>query len=120
MTLAPLLSASPEIKLHAFAAMAAFALGVVQLAAPKGTLPNRTLGWIFAALVAVSSAFIHTIRLWGQQLRQIQRNLGRVLINRVYPRPILVVPGYTPQSGGRAALLSSSCFLHPSPSQCDQ
>jgi uncharacterized membrane protein len=68
MTLAPLLSASPEIKLHAFAAMAAFALGIVQFAAPKGTLPHRTLGWIFVALmavVAVSSAFIHTIRLWG-------------------------------------------------------
>ena len=68
MTLAPLLSASPEIKLHAFAAMAAFALGIVQLVAPKGTLPHRTLGWIFVALmaaVAVSSVFIHSIRLWG-------------------------------------------------------
>jgi hypothetical protein len=54
------------------------------------------------------------------QLRQFQRNLGRVFINRVYPPPIPVLPGYTLQSGGRAALLSSSCFLHPSPSQCDQ
>jgi uncharacterized membrane protein len=68
MTLAPLLSASPAIELHAFAAMAAFALGVVQLAAPKGTLPHRALGWVFVvlmAVVAVSSAFVHTIRLWG-------------------------------------------------------
>ena len=33
-----------RIQLHAFAAMAAFVLGAVQLAAPKGTLPHRTLG----------------------------------------------------------------------------
>jgi uncharacterized membrane protein len=46
MTLAPLLSASPAIKLHAFAAMAAFALGVVQLSGPKGTGVHRTLGWL--------------------------------------------------------------------------
>lgn len=68
MSLEPLLAASPAIQIHAFAAIAAFALGVVQLAAPKGTLPHRMLGWIWVALmavVAVSSAFVHTIRLWG-------------------------------------------------------
>jgi uncharacterized membrane protein len=68
MTLTPLLEASPAIQFHAFAAMAAFSLGVVQIAAPKGTLPHRTIGFIWVALmaaVAVSSAFIHTIRLWG-------------------------------------------------------
>jgi len=36
MSLAPLLDAAPAIPLHAFAAMAAFALGLVQFAAPKG------------------------------------------------------------------------------------
>ncbi len=46
MSLAPLLDAAPAIPVHAFAAMTAFLLGVVQLAAPKGTLPHRTLGWI--------------------------------------------------------------------------
>ena len=68
MSLAPLLDAEPQIQLHAFAAMAAFALGIVQLAAPKGTLPHRTLGWIWVVLmlvVSVSSFFIHRIRLWG-------------------------------------------------------
>src|SRR6202171_6372904 len=68
MSLAPLLSAAPAIQLHAFAAMAAFALGLVQLAAPKGTLPHRSLGWIWVALmvaVSVSAFFIHEIRLWG-------------------------------------------------------
>ena len=43
MTLVPLLAAPLVIVVHAFAAMAAFALGLVQLLAPKGTLPHRRL-----------------------------------------------------------------------------
>src|SRR5450432_2327470 len=68
INLAPLLDAAPAIPLHAFAAMAAFALGIVQFAAPKGTLPHRTIGWIWVLLmaaVALSSFWIHTIRLAG-------------------------------------------------------
>jgi len=68
MTLAPLSAASPAIQLHAFAAIAAFALGAVQLAAPKGTIPHRLFGWLWAGLmltVVLSSFFIHEIRLWG-------------------------------------------------------
>src|ERR1700738_251788 len=68
MSLAPLLDASPWIPLHAFAAMTAFALGVVQFAAPKGTLPHRTIGWIWVCLmaaVAISSFGIHQLRLVG-------------------------------------------------------
>jgi uncharacterized membrane protein len=68
MTLAPLFAAPAVIQVHAFAALGAFALGVVQLSAPKGTIPHRLLGWIWATLmlgVVVSSFFIHTIRLWG-------------------------------------------------------
>lgn len=68
MTLAPLLDALPPIPLHAMAAMAAFALGIMQFAAPKGTVPHRTIGWIFVGLmlaVALSSLWIHQIRLWG-------------------------------------------------------
>jgi uncharacterized membrane protein len=68
MSLAPLLEAAPAIPLHAFAAIAAFVLGLVQFAAPKGTLPHRTVGWIWVALmgtVAVSSFWIHQIRLVG-------------------------------------------------------
>ncbi|MGY8662921.1 DUF2306 domain-containing protein [Bradyrhizobium sp. UFLA05-109] len=68
MTLAPLLDAAPAIPLHAFAAMTAFVLGVVQFAAPKGTLPHRTVGWIWVALMAIvaaSSFWIHQIRLVG-------------------------------------------------------
>jgi uncharacterized membrane protein len=68
MSLAPLLDAAPAIPLHAFAAMAAFVLGIIQFAAPKGTLPHRTIGWIWVLLmvgVALSSFWIHTIRLVG-------------------------------------------------------
>jgi uncharacterized membrane protein len=68
VTLGPLFSAAPAIQFHAIAAMAAFGLGLVQLAAPKGTLPHRTIGWTWVALmivVSVSAFFIHQIRLWG-------------------------------------------------------
>jgi uncharacterized membrane protein len=68
MTLVPLLDAPAVIQLHAFAAIAALAIGVVQLAAPKGTFPHRIVGWSWALLmltVAMSSLFIHTIRTWG-------------------------------------------------------
>ncbi|MGJ4956637.1 DUF2306 domain-containing protein [Bradyrhizobium sp. HKCCYLRH2015] len=68
MSFAPLLAAEPAVLLHAVAAMTAFALGLLQFAAPKGTLPHRTLGWIWVALmaaVAASSFWIHTIRLVG-------------------------------------------------------
>jgi uncharacterized membrane protein len=68
MNLTPLLAAPAVIQVHAFAALGAFALGALQLAAPKGTIPHRTIGWIWAGLmlaVVVSSFFIHTIRLWG-------------------------------------------------------
>jgi len=68
MTLAPLLNSAPVIEVHAFAAIGAFGLGAIQLAAPKGTLPHRIIGWIWVALmlaIAVSSLFIHGIRMWG-------------------------------------------------------
>jgi uncharacterized membrane protein len=68
MTLAPLLEAAPAIPLHAFAAMSAFVLGLVQFAAPKGTLPHRTIGFIWVGLmltVAASSFWINQLRVVG-------------------------------------------------------
>ena len=68
MTLSPLLQASPSIQLHAFAAMGAFALGAIQLAAPKGTTPHRLIGavWVLLMLiVSISAFFIHQLRIWG-------------------------------------------------------
>ena len=67
MSLAPLLDAPPAIQLHAFAATTAFVLGIVQFSAPKGTLPHRTIGGIWVALmvvVSLSSFWIHQLRLW--------------------------------------------------------
>jgi uncharacterized membrane protein len=43
-------------------------LGLVQFAAPKGTLPHRAIGWIWVALmlaVSISAFFIHDLRIWG-------------------------------------------------------
>jgi uncharacterized membrane protein len=68
MSLEPLLSTPGVVQVHAFAAMAAFALGAVQLGAPKGTLPHRIVGWTWVALmalIAVSSFWIHDIRMVG-------------------------------------------------------
>lgn len=68
MGLAPLLAASPVIQIHAFAAIGAFLLGIAQLVALKGTAAHRVAGWLWAALmlvVAVSSLWIHELRVWG-------------------------------------------------------
>jgi uncharacterized membrane protein len=68
MSLSPLLNAPPLIVVHATAALAAFALGVVQLARAKGTGSHRSFGWTWIPLmvtVALSSLWIHTIRQFG-------------------------------------------------------
>ena len=67
-SLAPLLDAGPVVALHAAAAAAALALGIVQLAGRKGTRGHRALGWLWIALMAFiagGSFFIHTIRQFG-------------------------------------------------------
>lgn len=69
MTLQPLLKADLAVQIHAFTALAAFALGLVQFAAPKGTLPHRTIGWLWVTLmliVSISAFFIHELRVWGR------------------------------------------------------
>jgi uncharacterized membrane protein len=68
MNLAPLTDAPLTIQLHAYAALAAFALGIVQLARTKGTASHRALGYVWVVLmliVAGSSFWIHELRLWG-------------------------------------------------------
>jgi uncharacterized membrane protein len=68
MSLAPFTDASPAIQIHASAALAAFILGLVQLAGMKGTTSHRTLGYTWVGLmliVTISSFWIHEIRLWG-------------------------------------------------------
>ena len=68
MDLAPLTNAPFAYQLHAYAALATFALGVVQLARVKGTTQHRALGYTWVALmliVAISSFWIHDLRVWG-------------------------------------------------------
>ena len=68
MTLEPLRAAPPLIQIHAFAAIGAFALGIFQLAAGKGTSRHRVTGWIWVGLmttVVVTSVGIHEMRVWG-------------------------------------------------------
>jgi uncharacterized membrane protein len=58
MSLAPLLAAPRLYQFHAFLALFALGLGIVQLAAPKGTLPHRAMGYVWVtimALIALSS-----------------------------------------------------------------
>jgi uncharacterized membrane protein len=68
MDFEPLLQASPAIRLHAAAAVAAFLLGGIVLFRRKGDRLHRIGGRIWVGLmlvVAISSFFIHTINLWG-------------------------------------------------------
>jgi uncharacterized membrane protein len=63
--LAPLLQASPMIRLHLAVALTALALGIAVLAMRKGTLLHKAAGRIWAALVigaAVSGLLVDTHR----------------------------------------------------------
>jgi uncharacterized membrane protein len=68
MTLEPLRAAPLLIQIHALVAIGAFALGIFQLAARKGTSRHRVTGWIWAGLMAtavLTSVGIHEMRVWG-------------------------------------------------------
>lgn len=67
MKLTPLLSASPAIQMHAFAAMTAFGLGLAQFFRRKGDGGHRLIGYAWVALmmlVAASSFWIHGMNQW--------------------------------------------------------
>jgi uncharacterized membrane protein len=68
MTLEPLLAAPAIIQVHVMVALGAFGLGLAQLALPKGSPRHRAMGYAWAGLmaaVALSSFWIHTIRMIG-------------------------------------------------------
>ena len=68
MDLTPLLNAPALVQIHAFLAIGALLLGLAQLFAPKGTIPHRTVGWIWSLLVAsmILTAFMnHDILSFG-------------------------------------------------------
>ena len=60
-----LLGKQPTVVLvHMFVALGAFAVGLFQLVAPKGTIPHRIIGWswiIFMTVIAVTSLFIRNV-----------------------------------------------------------
>ncbi len=66
MSLRPLLEAPLPFRIHAFPALAALVLGVVQLAAPKGTLPHRTMGYAWVAIMAAIALSSFGIRVLAQ------------------------------------------------------
>lgn len=73
MSWQPLLEAPFVVQAHAFSAMAAFVLGIIQFAAPKGTLPHKTIGvvWIvLMSIIVVSSIFIRPAFYPGLALAQ--------------------------------------------------
>jgi uncharacterized membrane protein len=58
------MDAALAIRLHALPALLALVIGAAQVALPKGTLPHRTMGWVWVVLmatVAASSFWIHPI-----------------------------------------------------------
>ena len=64
VSLAPLLAAPRLYQAHAFLALFALGLGIAQLAAPKGTVPHRAMGylWVTAmSLIALSSFGIRSL-----------------------------------------------------------
>lgn len=68
MTLQPLLQASPVIQIHVVSAIAALLLGAAVLFRRKGDRLHKLGGRIWVVLmatVALSSFFIHTIRMFG-------------------------------------------------------
>jgi uncharacterized membrane protein len=88
MTLAPLLDAPAVVQLHALAAVSAFVLGAVQLAAPKGTLPHRTLGWVWVALMLVIS--LSSFAIQGDSYR-LWRSFGPIHLLSIFTLLMLVV-----------------------------
>lgn len=58
---APILAASPQIKIHLLAALGACVLGLTIFLHQKGTRFHKTMGWTYVALMtitAVSAVFI--------------------------------------------------------------
>ncbi len=91
MTLAPLLAAPAMVQVHAFAAMSAVGLGLVQFLAPKGTLPHRQVGWGWVALMALValSSFSITSASHGNHYSWIHGLSAYVLV--VLPLAVLAV-----------------------------
>ena len=68
MNLDPLFSAAQPIPVHGVLALGAILVGAPQFALPKGTVPHRTIGYLWVTamfIVAASSFFINEFRWVG-------------------------------------------------------
>ena len=65
MNVDALLSAPWHIQLHVVSALGALGLGLVQLLAPKGTIPHRSLGYVWVGLMASTAITAIFIRSGG-------------------------------------------------------
>lgn len=64
MNLEAFFQAPWHIQLHALSAFGALGLGLVQFTAPKGTIPHRTLGYVWVLLMAstaITAIFIRQV-----------------------------------------------------------
>lgn len=55
MNIEAFIQAPWHIQLHAVSALGALGLGMVQFLAPKGTVPHRTLGYVWVTLMAITA-----------------------------------------------------------------
>lgn len=62
MNIDAFLQAPLHIQVHAVAALCALGLGVFQFAAPKGTIPHRTLGYVWVGLMLLVAGTAYFIR----------------------------------------------------------
>lgn len=62
MNIEAFLNAPLHIQVHALAALGALGLGVVQLSAPKGTIPHRALGYVWVCLMLLVAGTAYFIR----------------------------------------------------------
>jgi uncharacterized membrane protein len=63
-----LLAEPAPIPLHVIVALLAIVLGGTQLYMKKGTVPHKSLGWIWVVLILIvsfSSFFISEFKIWG-------------------------------------------------------
>ena len=69
MNIETLFTAPNPIPSHAFAAILALVLGILQLTRKKGTVPHKYIGyaWVFLMLyISISSFFIHELKIIGE------------------------------------------------------
>jgi uncharacterized membrane protein len=99
MSFAPLFNAPVLVQFHAFFAMATLVVGATQLLAPKGSIPHRTVGrvWALLATLMIFTAFLnHDILSFGPFspkicCRDFMCSLGSVRCGSIHILSVFVV-----------------------------